>query len=57
MASSLKYFYAVGRRKTAVAQVRLFMSTGESTVNGKPLNTYISRGDLFSFLFSPVKTA
>ena len=31
------YYYAVGKRKTAVAQVRLFMSRGPIIVNGKPL--------------------
>lgn len=28
-----KYTYAVGRRKTSIAQVRLYKGTGESTVN------------------------
>ena len=30
------YYYAVGKRKTSVAQVRLFMSRGPIVVNGKP---------------------
>jgi small subunit ribosomal protein S9 len=33
-----KYLYAYGRRKTAIATVRLFNGKGVSTVNGKPLN-------------------
>ncbi len=33
-----KYLYAYGRRKTAVATVRLFSGKGISTVNGKPLD-------------------
>ena len=52
-----KYFYAVGRRKTSVAQVRLFVATGESKINGKPLQSYVHRGDLFAKLLAPVKTA
>lgn len=32
-----KYFYALGRRKTASATVRLFDEKGVSTVNDKPL--------------------
>lgn len=32
-----KYTYTVGRRKTSVASVRLFIGEGESTINDKPL--------------------
>ena len=32
-----QYYYAVGRRKTAVALVRLFMENGPIVVNGKPV--------------------
>lgn len=35
-----KYYYALGRRKTAVATVRLYPGKGESTVNDKALNVY-----------------
>ncbi|GAB4284075.1 MAG: 30S ribosomal protein S9 [Candidatus Dojkabacteria bacterium] len=37
-----KYFYALGRRKTAVATVRLFNKTGTSQVNGKKLSDIYS---------------
>ncbi len=33
-----KYTYAIGRRKTATATVRLFLGKGVSTVNNKPVN-------------------
>jgi small subunit ribosomal protein S9 len=33
-------FTSVGRRKTAVARVRLSNGKGEITVNGKPINEY-----------------
>ncbi|MCJ7828037.1 30S ribosomal protein S9 [Patescibacteria group bacterium] len=35
-----KYVYAVGRRKTASAQVRLYTGKGESLVNSKPIAEY-----------------
>lgn len=35
-----KYIYASGRRKTAVANVRLFSGNGGHTVNKKPIETY-----------------
>lgn len=35
-----RYFGAVGRRKTAVARVRLFIKPGEFTVNVKPYGQY-----------------
>lgn len=35
-----KYIFATGRRKTAIANVRLFEGQGESLVNKKPLGQY-----------------
>jgi small subunit ribosomal protein S9 len=35
------YHYAVGRRKTATATVRLYEVAGESTINGKPMAEYM----------------
>ncbi|MBL7036420.1 30S ribosomal protein S9 [Candidatus Microgenomates bacterium] len=35
-----KYTYAIGRRKSSSARVRLFKGKGESTVNGKKLQDY-----------------
>ena len=32
-----QYYYATGRRKSAIAQVRLYMETGPVIVNGKPI--------------------
>jgi small subunit ribosomal protein S9 len=34
------YIWSVGRRKTAVARVRLYPGTGKITVNGKPATDY-----------------
>lgn len=55
--TSLQYFYAIGRRKTSTAQIKLFIDTGVSTINGKPMSEYVHRGDLFSKLLAPVKIA
>lgn len=55
--SAKKYSYAVGRRKTAVAQVRLFEGKGESTINGKAVDGYVHRADLFHTIYAPLKTS
>lgn len=51
----MKYTYAIGRRKTATAQVRLFSGKGESEVNGRPLKEYVTRDDLLSVVHAPIK--
>lgn len=38
--SELPYTYSVGRRKTAVARVRLIPGSGQVTVNGKTIREY-----------------
>ena len=40
MATKKDYTFAVGRRKTSVARVRLYSGRGESLVNGKVVNEY-----------------
>lgn len=57
MSAASKYFYAVGRRKSAVAQVRLYTEAGQSFINGKAFDQYVSRSDLFATLFAPIKLA
>lgn len=37
-----KYIFATGRRKTAIANVRLFAGKGESKVNQKPFDNFFS---------------
>jgi small subunit ribosomal protein S9 len=37
------YYYGTGRRKTAVARVRLYPGTGAVIVNGKPLEQVFTR--------------
>ncbi|EKE25969.1 MAG: 30S ribosomal protein S9 [uncultured bacterium (gcode 4)] len=50
-----RYTYALGKRKTAVAQVHLYEWAGESTINGIKFGEYIKRPDLFNVLLSPLK--
>jgi small subunit ribosomal protein S9 len=40
MTDKVRYHYGTGRRKTAVARVRLVPGTGVITVNGKPYTEY-----------------
>jgi small subunit ribosomal protein S9 len=41
---AVKYFEAVGRRKTASARVRLYPGTGTIMVNDRPIEEYFPRG-------------
>jgi small subunit ribosomal protein S9 len=54
-----KYFFAVGRRKTSVAQVRIFDSekAGEAdfVVNGKKAKDYFPTVSLQNTIFAPFK--
>jgi small subunit ribosomal protein S9 len=38
-----RYYYGTGRRKTAVARVRLYPGTGSITINGKPYKEVLTR--------------
>jgi small subunit ribosomal protein S9 len=42
-----RYYQGTGRRKTAVARVRLFRGSGEFVVNGKQVEEYFGPRDLF----------
>ena len=42
-----RYYQGTGRRKTAVARVRLFPGGGEFVINGKPVDEYFGTRDLF----------
>ena len=45
----------VGRRKSAVAQVRIFPGKGEITVNKRPINDYFHRVTHRNLLLDPLK--
>ena len=40
---SSTYYYGTGRRKTAVARVRMFPGTGSIVINDKPMEEYFPR--------------
>jgi len=50
-----KYFQAIGRRKTATAQVRLSEGSGKIVVNGKPLKTFFTTEELQGVVVRPLK--
>lgn len=56
-----KFFYAVGRRKTSIAQVRIFekekVGDGDYIVNSKKANEYFPTVSLQNTVFSPLKSS
>lgn len=50
-----QYFTGTGRRKTSVAQVRLFPGGGAIIVNGKALSEFSSRQALQEMILEPLK--
>ena len=48
-----KYFYANGKRKTAIARVKLFKGTGKITINDKDAKDYISVKTLIEKIKEP----
>lgn len=50
------YTYAIGRRKTASAKIKLFEGTGQDMINGKKAWDYVTRPDLFDVMYTPLKS-
>ncbi|MDD3861422.1 MAG: 30S ribosomal protein S9 [Candidatus Gracilibacteria bacterium] len=50
-----KYFYATGKRKSAIATVRLFKGAGAITVNNKSVSEYFYIKTLVGIIKSPLK--
>ena len=48
-----KQYAAIGRRKEAVARVRLVEGKGQRYVNGKPLKDFFGRETLFMIIEQP----
>lgn len=52
-----KYFYAVGRRKTSVARVRLYakksLKENELVINGKTVQEYVTVEEMKQSIFAP----
>lgn len=55
-AAAERYVYAVGRRKTASVQARIYMNTKEeSTINNRPLPKYFGTASLLANVWAPLK--
>lgn len=50
-----QYFYGTGRRKTAVARVRLYPGNGAVVVNGRPLEEILTRDVHINEALSPLR--
>ena len=50
------YYYATGRRKSAVARVRLYMQPGPIIVNGKPIEEIFGWDSWRDLVTEPFKT-
>lgn len=48
------YFYGLGRRKTSVAQVRLYPGDGTIVVNGKPAEEWFAREEQRRLIKEPL---
>lgn len=55
MVEKKNYYYAVGRRKTAVATVRLINGKGVITVNGQPSGEYFNNAALSKLIAVPLE--
>jgi small subunit ribosomal protein S9 len=55
MAENKAVYLGTGRRKNAVARVRLSPGTGQITVNKKPATEYFGREALVTFASTPFK--
>ena len=51
---TIREFIGVGRRKTAVASVRLRSGSGKCDVNNKPLDAYFPLATQRNLIFSPL---
>jgi small subunit ribosomal protein S9 len=56
MSDEVRYYEAVGRRKRAVARVRLYPGEGEMVINGKPLKEYFGRPQDWRDVMAPLVT-
>ena len=53
--SKKQYHYGTGRRKNAVARVRLVPGTGKMTINGREAQDYFGRDALVNYAKTPFK--
>ena len=52
-----KYFYAIGKRKTSIATVRLYKGAGAIMINNKTIKEYCSVKTLIGLIKAPLKLA
>ena len=52
---SMSYYYGTGRRKLAVARVRVFPGSGQIVINGKPMPELFTRLTLQSVITAPLR--
>ncbi len=57
LAMPKEYFSAIGRRKTAIARVRIWPGKQELVVNGKPLTSYFKSDTIKKMINSPFAAA
>ncbi len=48
-------YQATGRRKTAVANVRIFLGTGKMIVNKRPMREYLTKENLMILVQKPLE--
>jgi small subunit ribosomal protein S9 len=48
-------YQATGRRKTAVANVRIFLGAGKMMVNGRPVREYLTKESLMTLAQKPLE--
>ncbi len=49
-----RYFEGVGRRKTAIARVRIMSGRGDARINDKKISEYFKPGELQEMALSPI---
>lgn len=54
MTTEQRYHYGLGRRKSAVARVRLYPGNGAVVINGKPVEEVITRASQRQDLLTPL---
>jgi small subunit ribosomal protein S9 len=55
MAENKAVYHGTGRRKTAVARVRLVPGDGTCTINGRPAAAYLGREQLVNYIEQPFR--
>jgi small subunit ribosomal protein S9 len=56
LAEASSLVVSTGRRKTAIARVRMRLGTGQIQVNGKPMDEYFTRETLRLLIRQPLET-